>query len=204
MVGAIVEHLGEPAPVPRRAVRSAAPPAPAVMAEAGEDFYRGVAKAGYRGAYLISLARSVASGDLDLEALGRPGELPDEEVEPGSSLSPGSAIRRVARDDDARPVPAAHPRLLDAPHVRQADGTAGHGRADRTAVPAVRAVAGLAFWLTLTRSWVPDEASPSEAYWGSEPMVRARSRGSPGAPPGSALRPAPARRRSRTGRGPAA
>ena len=40
------------------------------MARAGEGFYRDVARAGYRGAYLRTLADDVAEGRLDLERLG--------------------------------------------------------------------------------------------------------------------------------------
>ena len=52
------------------------------MAKAKLGFYKDVVRAGYRGPYLQSLARSVASGELDLEALGRASaeELPDDEL----------------------------------------------------------------------------------------------------------------------------
>ena len=43
-------------------------PTPEAMAAADLDFYKDVVRAGYRGAYLQSLAQSVASGELDLEA----------------------------------------------------------------------------------------------------------------------------------------
>ncbi len=60
MVGALVEHLGEPATgVETHGALGRAFPTPRAMADAGEDFYRQVARAGYRGAYLISLARKV-------------------------------------------------------------------------------------------------------------------------------------------------
>ena len=74
MTTALVDHLGLEAPDGRRAF-----PTPAAMAEAGEAFYRDVVRAGYRGAYLRSLAEDVAEGRLDLEALNDP-ELSDEEV----------------------------------------------------------------------------------------------------------------------------
>jgi 3-methyladenine DNA glycosylase/8-oxoguanine DNA glycosylase len=76
MVGALVSELGRPA-VGARERRTF--PAPAAMAEAGDDFYTGIAKAGYRGAYLRAIAGDVAAGRLDLEALADP-ELPDEDV----------------------------------------------------------------------------------------------------------------------------
>ncbi len=48
------------------------------MSETGEGFYKDVARAGYRGRYMLALARSVAEDVLDLEALDAPPEeLPD-------------------------------------------------------------------------------------------------------------------------------
>jgi 3-methyladenine DNA glycosylase/8-oxoguanine DNA glycosylase len=65
MVTAIVANLGDAAPgAPADGAAGRACPTPTAMAEAGEGFYRDVARAGYRGAYLIALARSVAEGEL--------------------------------------------------------------------------------------------------------------------------------------------
>src|SRR5919108_2411706 len=64
MVGALVGRLGEPS----AGGHGRAFPTPAAMAAAPELFYRDVARAGYRGAYLRALAASVADGSLDLEA----------------------------------------------------------------------------------------------------------------------------------------
>ena len=68
-------------------------PTPDVMAAAPASFYRDVVRAGYRGAYLIELARRVASGEVDLEALAAAG--PDERRTTNwrrsSWPSPGSA-----------------------------------------------------------------------------------------------------------------
>ena len=52
------------------------------MARKKGAFYTETVRAGYRGEYLRSLARSVASGKLDLEALGTASadELPDDEL----------------------------------------------------------------------------------------------------------------------------
>src|SRR3954470_5499252 len=62
MVGALVSELGAPAEdAPERRTF----PTPAAMAEAGDDFYAGVAKTGYRGAYLRIVAADVAEGRLD-------------------------------------------------------------------------------------------------------------------------------------------
>src|SRR3712207_9466610 len=78
MVGAIVGSLGEPSV----GGYGRAFPTPAAMAEAPEAFYRDVARAGYRGAYLKALAASAANGELDLEsvATASPEELPDDEL----------------------------------------------------------------------------------------------------------------------------
>src|SRR5436190_9249956 len=64
MVSALVGELGTAAAGvrDRRAF-----PSPAVLADAGDAFFRDVARAGYRGPYLRALAYDVASGRLDLE-----------------------------------------------------------------------------------------------------------------------------------------
>jgi N-glycosylase/DNA lyase len=56
MVNALVDHLGEPA-VGGDGPRTNAFPTPDRMAETPVSFYRDVVRAGYRGAYLIALAR---------------------------------------------------------------------------------------------------------------------------------------------------
>jgi 3-methyladenine DNA glycosylase/8-oxoguanine DNA glycosylase len=78
MVGALVEHLGEKAPeAPPTGPSGHAFPTARAMAGAEERFYRDIVRAGYRGKHLLALARSVASGDLDLESLdANPEELP--------------------------------------------------------------------------------------------------------------------------------
>ncbi|CAN5235743.1 hypothetical protein BH18ACT14_BH18ACT14_10200 [soil metagenome] len=63
MVGALVEHLGAAAPgAPATGPYGRAFPTPEAMAEADESFYRDIVRAGYRGAYLRTLASSVADG----------------------------------------------------------------------------------------------------------------------------------------------
>jgi 3-methyladenine DNA glycosylase/8-oxoguanine DNA glycosylase len=161
MVGAIVEHLGRAAAGPAPSGPwGRAFPEPAAMADAGEDFYRSVARAGYRGAYLVSLARSVADGALDLEALGRApaSELADEEVEARLRALPGVG-----------PYAAAHimmtigrySRLILDSWTRPTYARLSGRRAvtDRTIERRFRrygAYAGLAFWIFLTREWVGD------------------------------------------------
>ncbi len=69
MVSAIVRELGVPATgAPER--RSF--PSPAALADADGTFFTDVAKAGYRGPYLQTIATEVAEGRLDLEALADP------------------------------------------------------------------------------------------------------------------------------------
>ncbi|HEV2762035.1 MAG TPA: hypothetical protein VGV38_03490, partial [Pyrinomonadaceae bacterium] len=62
MVTGIVENLGREGPGGRRAF-----PTPRAMADAPAEFYRDVARAGYRAPYLKELAERVASGELDPE-----------------------------------------------------------------------------------------------------------------------------------------
>jgi 3-methyladenine DNA glycosylase/8-oxoguanine DNA glycosylase len=164
MVHAIVEHLGEPAPgADGDGPWGRAFPTPVAMAEAGERFYSDVARAGYRGAYLISLARSVAAGELDLEAFGaaETEDLPDEELEQRLLALPGvgpyaaahimmtlGRYHRLILDSWTRPTYA---KLVG----RKAVKDAAIERRFRRYGP----YAGLAFWLFLTRDWVPDPAT---------------------------------------------
>ena len=149
MTTALVDHLGAEAPGGRRAF-----PTPGAMASAAEAFYRDVVRAGYRGAYLRSLAESVAEGRLDLEALNDPG-LTDDEVADRLIALPGCGpyatahimmllgrYSRLVLDSWTRPTYA---RLR------------GRKAADRTIERRFRSYrdyAGLAFWLYLTRDWV--------------------------------------------------
>src|SRR2546428_945551 len=64
MVSALVDHLGARAPTGAHAF-----PKPEKIAEAPDEFLRDVARAGYRGPYIRTLATSVAAGELDLEEL---------------------------------------------------------------------------------------------------------------------------------------
>ena len=152
MVTAIVGSLGAEAPGGAHAF-----PGPGAMAAAGDEFYRDVARAGYRGAYLRKIADDVATGALDLEELNDPA-LPDAEVEERLLALPGvgpyaaahvmlTSLGRYSRlvlDSWTRPTYAKlrGRRTSDKTIARQFRG--------------YREFAGLAFWLTLTRGWVEE------------------------------------------------
>jgi 3-methyladenine DNA glycosylase/8-oxoguanine DNA glycosylase len=162
MVGALVEHLGEPATgAPADGWRGRAFPTPQAMASADERFYKEVVRSGYRAPYLRAVAASVAEGSLDLEHLGRatPDELPDEELETGLLALPGigpygaahvgmliGRSSRLILDSWTRPTYAKIRRsrrpVADATILRRFRRYGPH--------------AGLAFWCYLTRDWVED------------------------------------------------
>jgi 3-methyladenine DNA glycosylase/8-oxoguanine DNA glycosylase len=149
MVTALVEHLG---------IDGRTFPSPQAMADAPEDFYRDVARAGYRGAYLQAIARAVADGTLDLEELDGRSDLPDEEVAERLLALPGvgpyaaahvmmllGRYGRLILDSWTRPTYA---RLAKRKTVKDATIERRFRR--------YKDFAGLAFWLYLTRDWVPD------------------------------------------------
>ena len=161
MVGALVEHLGEPAPgAPPAGPLGRAFPSPAAMAEAPDAFYRDVVRAGYRGRYLKELAAAVAAGRLDLEELARaePDDLPDEEV-----------YRRLLGLPGVGPYAAAHIMMLIGRYSRlildswtrpKYARLTGRRTVKDTAIErrfrGYGRYAGLAFWLFLTRDWIEE------------------------------------------------
>lgn len=161
MVGALVEHLGPRAPgSPKTGIEGRAFPSAETMAQVGEKWYREVARAGYRGAYLLSLARSVAEGTIDLEELGRASrdDVSDDEMEERLLALPGVG-----------PYAAAHIMMLLGRHSRlildswtrpKFARLIGRKKvADSTIVRRFKRYgpyAGLAFWLFLTKDWVAE------------------------------------------------
>lgn len=161
MTTALVEHLGEAAAgAPREGWRGRAFPTPEAMAGAGEDFYKEVVRAGYRGRYLTSLSEMVADGSLDLEALAATPEddLPDPELAKRLQALPGVG-----------PYAAAHVMMLIGRHsLLVLDSWTRPTFARLTGKKKVSDAAierrfrrygryrGLAFWLFLTREWVTD------------------------------------------------
>lgn len=157
MVSALVDQLGEP--LPRSPGRRAFPTA-AALAEADVDFYRDVARAGYRGPYLWTLATDVAEGRLDLEALTDP-SLSDQAV--ADQLLAIAGVGRYAMAHVMMLLGRYRPLILDSwtrPKYRRVSGRArvtdkGIERAFRR----YRQFAGLAFWMVLTEDWVPSEST---------------------------------------------
>lgn len=161
MVDALVTHLGDPA-IGGDGPLSNAFPTPGAMTEAPESFYRDIVRSGYRGAYLIALARSVAGGELDLEsyATATPSMVPDAELEAVLLALPGVG-----------PYAAAHIMMTLGRHSRlildswtRPTYTRIVGRAKPVSDQQIERrfrsygdFAGLAFWLYVTRDWVDDE-----------------------------------------------
>ena len=162
MLTAIVEGLGAAAPgAPAEGWRGRAFPTPDAMADAGDGFYRDEVRAGYRGPYLLALARGAADGTFDLEALARVSreELSDDEMEARFLALPGvgpyaaahimlllGRYSRLILDSWTRPKYA---RLRGS---RRPVSDATISRRFRRYGP----YAGLAFWCYLTRDWVTD------------------------------------------------
>lgn len=162
MTNGLVEQLGAPAALaPPHGPRGRAFPRAAAMASVDEAFYRDVVRAGYRGAYLRALAEMVAAGDLDVEAWGDATEadLPDEELE-----------RRLLALPGVGPYAAAHMMMMLGRYSRlildswtrpKFARVSGRRAKDATIVRRFRRYgryAGLAFWLFLTRDWIPEPA----------------------------------------------
>jgi 3-methyladenine DNA glycosylase/8-oxoguanine DNA glycosylase len=154
MIEALVAHLGKRAPgAPKEGWRGRAFPTPDTMAAAGGGFYRDLARAGYRGAYLQKLAELVAEGSLDLEAW---------RDAPREKLSDQELEERLLELPGVGPYAAAHTMLLFGRHSRlvldswtrpyYAEIMGKKKIADRTIARRFKkygADAGLAFWLLL-------------------------------------------------------
>ena len=155
MVTALVEHLGEQAV----ATEGRAFPTAEAMAAAPESFYRDVVRAGYRSAYLRSLASGVAGGMIELEGLGASSsDLPDDEVAARLLALPGIGPYGTAH---MMMLLGRHSRLvLDSwtrPKYARVRGRKATDAQIERRFRRYGRYAGLAFWLYLTRDWVPLE-----------------------------------------------
>ncbi len=153
MVGAIVGELGEDAGGGLRTF-----PTPERMADAPDAFYRDVARAGYRGAYLQEVARLVATGTIDLEGLlARPGAPSDDEVRETLLELPG--VGPYAASHIMMLLGRYRPLILDSwtrPTYAARSGAAADDAAIEHRFARYGEFAGLAFWLYLTKDWVSD------------------------------------------------
>lgn len=169
MVWALVSHLGILA---KGSIGEGAGgrsfPTPEAMANADVGFYREVVRAGYRGAYLKSLAEKVHAGEVDLERLAKkhPAALNDDQVEKELLKLPGVG-----------PYAAAHIMMMLGRYSRLIFDSWTRPKYARLvgkdSVPdeliqkrfkRYGDYAGLAFWLFLTRDWVSD-ASDDGTSW---------------------------------------
>lgn len=154
MVGALVEHLGEPA----LNGGGRAFPTPAAIAGADDRFLKDVVRAGYRAPYMLSISERVADGSLDIERWGSAAadDLPDEELAEALLALPGIGpyacahvmmmLGRYSRpifDSWTRPTYA---RLVGKKKVADSVVQRRFRRYGR--------YSGLAFWLFLTQGWI--------------------------------------------------
>lgn len=152
MVNALVEQLGEAAPT-----RAHAFPTAVAMASVPETFYRETVRAGYRSAYLLALASGVVAGTFDVEALGAETDLPDDEVAARLLALPGIGPYGAAH---LMMLLGRHSRLiLDSwtrPKYAQVNGRKASDATVERRFRRYGRYSGLAFWLYLTKDWVPD------------------------------------------------
>lgn len=153
MVTRLCETLGEPAPLGARTF-----PTPEAMAGKDERFYRDEIRAGYRAPFLLALARGVAGGALDLEALRR------------SPLDTDALARRVSALQGFGPYATEHLLRLLGRHDHLALDSWTRPKLARLRgkrrPPADRTLrrwfapygkwAGLAMWLEVTADWHGD------------------------------------------------
>lgn len=133
-------------------------PAPELLAATPESWYRDVARMGYRGEYVQTIARGVADGELQLDALLDVQRYDDDAVEEMLLSLPGIGPYGAAH---VMQLLGRHRRLvLDSwtrPKYRRLAGK--KQAADSTILRAFSRYgkyAGLAFWLYLTRDWLEE------------------------------------------------
>ena len=130
-------------------------PEPALLAKTPDAWYRDVARMGYRGPYIKSIARDVAAGRLDLEIFL-----------PGGGIDEGEVEERLRELPGVGPYAAAHIMQLLGRHKRLVLDSwtrptylrlAGKKRAKDRSIERAFArygdYAGLAFWLFVTHDW---------------------------------------------------
>jgi N-glycosylase/DNA lyase len=155
MVTALVENLGEQS----AGGGARAFPTPEAMAAVPEAFYRDVVRAGYRSAYIRSLATGVADGMIELEDLAaNASDVSDDEVATRLLALPGIGPYGAAH---LMMLLGRHSRLiLDSwtrPKYARVRGRKATNKAIERRFRRYGPYAGLAFWLYLTRDWVTEQ-----------------------------------------------
>jgi len=153
MVGRLVAELGRPGPLGSRTFPSAE-----AMADQPERFYRARIRAGYRAPFLRDLARRVASGEVDLEAL-RGGSISTDEME--SRIRDLAGFGPYAAEHLLRLLGRYRGLALDSWSRKKLARLRGRRRqpSDRTLerwFAPWKEWAGLALWLELTDDWHRD------------------------------------------------
>lgn len=162
MVNALVQHVGEPAVGAQPDTwHERAFPAAERLANADDEFFRGIVRCGYRGAYLKKLSQSVVDGDVELESLGQATEIDrtDDEVAATLLALPGvgpyaaahimmmlGRYSRLIFDSWTRPAYAKLTGRESVTDQEIRERFAPYGR-----------FAGLAFWLAITQDWITAE-----------------------------------------------
>ncbi|HEY1866704.1 MAG TPA: hypothetical protein VGG70_00315 [Candidatus Cybelea sp.] len=133
-------------------------PEAAQLAGTAQEWYRDVAKMGYRGAYVREIACAVASGELNLEELLETHRFDDAAVEQTLLALPGIGPYGAAH---VMQLLGRHRQLvLDSwtrPKYRRLAGKKqAKDSTIRRAFARYGDYAGLAFWLYLTRDWLEE------------------------------------------------
>jgi 3-methyladenine DNA glycosylase/8-oxoguanine DNA glycosylase len=155
MVTALVVHLGEAAPTGEHAF-----PTAEAMASVPERFYRDTVRAGYRSVYLRDLAEGVVAGTFEVEELGADSDLPDDEVAARLLALPGIGPYGAAH---LMMLLGRHSRLILDSWTRPKYAQVNRRKASDVTVERrfrrYGRYSGLAFWLYLTRDWVPESSA---------------------------------------------
>lgn len=169
MITTMVAELGEPAraaawsgSIEPEPTWARAFPTPSALAEAGVTFLRERARLGYRAEYVATIAERTATGDLDLERLrpSAPNQLDEKRARAELLELPGIG-----------PYGASHAMMLmgrysapildswSRPAYARVAGKVTDDRAIARRFSPYGPYAGLAFWLVVTRDWVPQTGS---------------------------------------------